>query len=147
MSAFYRLLAGLLVFAISSVAYPQDSKETPKVTTTAIKGDLHLLQGRGGNVVASVGDDGILMIDDDYGEYAEAYQDALVSLAGDAAKPRFVVNTHWHGDHTGSNAFWGERGAVIVAHDNVHQRMSTRQEIKAFDSVVEPSPRVALPVK
>lgn len=116
------------------------------VSTTTLKGGLYLLQGRGGNVVASQGVDGLLIIDDDYPQYAAAYQKALDALAGDSATPRFVLNTHWHGDHTGGNNYWGEAGAVIVAHDNVLQRMSTRQEMKAFKRVVEPSPRAALPV-
>jgi glyoxylase-like metal-dependent hydrolase (beta-lactamase superfamily II) len=136
----------LFLFIASIASHSQEAQEAPRVTSTALKSGLHLLQGRGGNVVASIGEDGVLMIDDDYGEYAEAYHEALRSLQGSDALPRFIVNTHWHGDHTGSNAYWAERGAVIVAQDNVYQRMSTRQEIKAFGRVVEPSPRIALPV-
>ena len=124
----------------------KEDAEAPQVSTTPIKDGLFLLQGRGGNVVASVGEDGILIIDDDYPEYAEAYHQALKSLGDENSLPRFVVNTHWHGDHVGGNTYWGERGAVIIAHDNVYQRMSTRQEIKAFNRIIEPSPRIALPV-
>lgn len=121
----------------------------PEVSATPIKGALYLLQGSGGNVVASVGDDGILIVDDDYAQYAMAYQKALNGLrpdSGDAQTPSFVINTHWHGDHTGSNGYWGERGSVIVAHTNVRLRMSSRQEMKALDMIVEPSPAAALPV-
>jgi cyclase len=118
--------------------------DAPSVKTTAIKNNLYLLQGRGGNVVASVGEDGALLIDDDYGQFAEAYKHAVAELG--AKSVRFVINTHWHGDHTGSNAFWGDSGAVIVAHDNVRVRMSTRQENKIFGRVTEPSPQSAWPV-
>jgi glyoxylase-like metal-dependent hydrolase (beta-lactamase superfamily II) len=59
---------------------------------------------------------------------------------------RFVINTHWHGDHTGGNESFGKAGAVIVAHDNVRKRMSTEQLIAAFDRKVEASPEAALPV-
>ena len=132
---------------LSSLAlYAQEDAASPSVSTTAIKGNLHLLQGKGGNVVASVGDDGILIIDDDYAEYASAYHVALKQLSGDEGLPRFVINTHWHFDHVGTNAYWGERGSIIMGHSNVYQRMSTRQEMKVFKRVLEPSPKAALPV-
>ena len=100
-------------------------------------------------MVASVGADGILIIDDDYAAYANAYQDALNKLvpgSKEAEVPQFVINTHWHGDHTGGNLYWGDQGSVIVAHTNVRARMSTRQDMKARGQVVEPSPVAALPV-
>jgi cyclase len=140
---FKQTATGLLAM-VAVGALAQDAP--PKVEVTALKGSLHLLQGRGGNVVASVGDDGILIVDDDYTEYAEAYQSALNALGGDQAVPRFVLNTHWHWDHTGGNEYWGTRGATLVAHDNVRQRMSTRQDMKVFNRVVEASPAAALPV-
>lgn len=120
--------------------------ERPTVTVRPLLGPLYLLQGRGGNVVASVGGDGVLLVDDDYAEYSGAYQQALDALAGSGTTARFVLNTHWHSDHSGGNPYWGGRGAVIVAHHNVRQRMGERQEVRALDMVVEPSPREALPV-
>jgi glyoxylase-like metal-dependent hydrolase (beta-lactamase superfamily II) len=117
-----------------------------EVSHTALKGPLHLLQGKGGNVMASIGQDGILLIDSDYTALAPGHERALGKLDESGRSPRFLLNTHWHLDHTGGNAYWRERGAVILAHDNVVQRMSTRQEIKAFKRVMEPSPPEALPV-
>ncbi len=140
-----KVLLTTLIATLAGTAQAQE-EGAPEVKVSSLPGTLHLLQGRGGNVVASVGDDGVLIIDDDYTNYAPAYDQALDKLAGSDTVPRFVLNTHWHFDHTGGNAYWGERGAVIVAHDNVYQRMSTRQEMKAFDRVMEPSPRPALPV-
>ncbi|MCB1856225.1 MAG: MBL fold metallo-hydrolase [Halieaceae bacterium] len=137
-------LAGLLLAAATINA--ETSESAPSVTTTPLEGPLYLLQGKGGNVVASVGADGILIIDDDYAEYSGAYHAALKSITGTAGLPHFVINTHWHLDHTGGNAYWGERGAVILAQENVYQRMSTRQEMKALNLVLEPSPPAALPV-
>lgn len=122
------------------------NEEAPSVTTSAINETLQLLQGKGGNVLASIGADGILIIDDDYKEYASAYHQALKEVSKSAGLPRFVINTHWHSDHVGGNEYWGTRGAVIMAHENVYQRMSTRQEMKAFNRVVEASPGAALPV-
>ena len=137
---------GLALLLAPLIAGAQAETAVPTVNATPIKGSLHLLQGKGGNVLASVGEDGILIIDDDYTEYADAYHQALKALAGNEGLPRFVINTHWHFDHVGGNAYWGERGAVILAHTNVYQRMSTRQEMKVFERVVEPSPASALPV-
>jgi cyclase len=138
------LAAGFTVLVLTP--FSSAAEEQPSVSVTPLKGPLHLMQGRGGNVVVSIGDDGVLLVDDDYAPYAPAYQQAIAKLTESDIEPRFVLNTHWHGDHTGSNAFWGERGAVIMAHTNVRRRMSTRQEMKALDRVVEPGPKVALPV-
>ena len=118
----------------------------PQVTVTPITGPLYLLQGRGGNVIASVGDDGVLLVDDDYAPYAQAYHQAIVNLAAASQPARFVLNTHWHGDHTGSNAYWGEQRSIIMAHENVRQRMGSRQEVAGLGRVVEPSPDIALPM-
>ena len=132
------LLLGLCVIALPVLA------QAPSVQTTHIKGPLYLLQGRGGNVVVSVGDDGVAMVDTDYGNYAPAYEKALQALA--AGSPRLVINTHWHGDHTGGNAFWGARGGVILAHEQVLQRMSDRYFFSFFGRVTEASPVAAWPV-
>jgi cyclase len=146
MNSGYRALLGgtMLLISLSGMAEPKAPEPTVKVTP--IKANLYLLKGKGGNVVASVGDDGILIIDDDYAGYGPAYHQALKTLSKTEGVPRLVLNTHWHFDHTGSNAYWGERGSVIVANSNVYERMSTRQEMKFFDRVMEPSPAVALPM-
>ena len=139
-------LCGACALALATSAGAQAQDAPPTVTTTALTGKLHLLQGRGGNVVASIGEDGVLIIDDDYAEMVPAYEAALTDLIGADANPRFIINTHWHLDHVGGNLFWADRGAVVVAHTNVRERMSTRQEMKFFDRVVEASPAGALPV-
>jgi glyoxylase-like metal-dependent hydrolase (beta-lactamase superfamily II) len=146
-----RLLVAALVvsFFTGSVLAGQGGNgdsDRPTVSVRPLLGPLYLLQGRGGNVVASVGRDGVLLVDDDYAELSGAYQQALDAVVGADTTPRFVLNTHWHSDHSGGNAHWGGRGAVIVAHHNVRERMGTRQEVGALDMVVEPSPREALPV-
>ena len=144
MNKYLKLCLALSAAVVAPLVAAQE--EAPSVSVSELKGNLHLLQGRGGNVVASVGEDGVLMIDDDYAEYAPAYHDALRELSADSSVPTFVINTHWHFDHTGGNNYWGEQGALIVAHTNVRERMSTRQEMKAFNRVIEPSPKAALPV-
>ncbi len=139
------LLGSLLLMSSASVSMAQ-TDEKPRVTVTPVKGPLYMLAGRGGNVVASVGKDGVLLIDADYSEYAQAHAAALAELTDSQVAPRFLLNTHWHFDHSGGNGFWGEQGTVIMAHENIYQRMSTRQEMKALGRVVEPSPAAALPV-
>lgn len=134
-----------LMLLVSASAFAQ-SKQELSVTVNPIKGTLYVLQGKGGNVLASLGADGLLLIDGDYAEYAPAYDRALQSIATQERAPRFLLNTHWHGDHTGANSYWSKKGAVVVAHQNVRQRMSTRHEIKALNRVIEPSPTEALPI-
>ena len=117
----------LILAAVMLAALPLQAQE-PHVNATTIKDGLYLLKGEGGNVLASAGHDGLLLIDSDYAHYAPAYQRALVDLGQQL--PRLLVNTHWHGDHTGGNAYWGEQGTLVVAHDKVRERMSTRQQNK-----------------
>ncbi len=137
-------LALVVAFSATPALLAEEAK--PSVAVTPITGPLHLLQGRGGNVVASVGADGVLLVDDDYAPYAEAYRQAIIHLTAAGQPARFVLNTHWHGDHTGGNAYWGEQRSIIMAHENVRQRMGSRQEIAAMGRVVEPSPEIALPL-
>lgn len=145
-------LVGLLLIAALSVPFSAlpalADKDKASVSARPLLGPLHLLQGRGGNVLASVGADGVLLVDDDYAELSGAYQQAVNAIAGASGDtvPRFVLNTHWLTDHAGGNGYWGGRGAVIVAHHNVRRRMGSRQEVSALGMVVEPSPPEALPV-
>ncbi len=141
-------IAGLTLVGMLTVTptMAQDSSQEPTVSTANLRGGIYMLHGAGGNVVASVGGDGVLIIDDDFPQYAPAYEQALLDIGMKTKAPRFLLNTHWHMDHAGSNTYWGERGSVIVSHDSVRTRLSTRQELKAFDMVVEASPPVALPV-
>lgn len=119
--------------------FPQQQEITVK--TTKINGAVHLLQGRGGNVGASVGPDGILIVDDDYKQVSEKLSAALKALG--AEKPRFILNTHWHGDHTEGNLFFG-RDSIIVAHANVRKRVSQDQTI--FGQVTKAYPESAWPI-
>lgn len=118
------LIAPLCLLLLPLVMSAGFAKAEPDIRVTELRGPLQLLQGRGGNVVASVGAEGVLLIDDDYAPLAAAYQKALETLSESNATPRFVLNTHWHGDHTGANAHWAETGAVIIAQANVRERMS-----------------------
>lgn len=118
-------LAHCIALALALVTAPAAAQDFSKVQikTTPLRGGTHMLTGAGGNIVASVGNDGIYIIDDQYAPLSDRILAALKAL-GD--KPlRFVINTHWHGDHTGGNEAMGKAGAVVMAHHNVRTRMGT----------------------
>lgn len=114
-----------------------------EVTTHEVSNNIYMLQGEGGNVGVSVGDDGVLIIDDQFVELNQKILAAIKALT--SAPVKFVLNTHWHFDHSGGNAAFGEGGAIIVAHDNVRNRLLTGAEIAAFNRVIPPAPQSALP--
>ena len=97
------------------------NRQDGEVRTSKVNGNVYMLQGRGGNVGALVGMEGILIVDDDYKAMSEKLASALKALGSE--KPRFVLNTHWHGDHTEGNIFFG-KDSIIVAHANVRKRLS-----------------------
>lgn len=104
----------------------------------------YVLFGAGGNIGVSVGDDAVFIIDD---QYAPLTPKILAALKTITDKPvKFVLNTHWHGDHTGGNENMGKSGALIVAHENVRKRLSSEQFIALFNSKVPAAPKAALPV-
>ena len=102
-----------------------------------------VLFGAGGNIGLSHGEDGNVLIDDQFAPLTARILAAVNSVDPDPVK--FVVNTHWHGDHSGGNENLGKAGAVIIAHDNVRRRMSLDQFSKRFGKTAA-SPKVALPV-
>jgi len=105
---------------------------------------LYLITGPGGNIALTVGNTGVLLVDDQIAPMTAQLKKAVAAVT---PKPvRFVFNTHWHGDHTGGNAVLGGDGAVIVAHENVRKRLSTEQFQAVMNRKVPPSPEPALPV-
>jgi cyclase len=133
------ILAPLLIGA-PAAAQPDLSRVEVRVERLAP--GVAVLFGAGGNIGVSYGEDGNVLIDDQYAPLTERIVAAVATLDPDPI--RFVINTHWHGDHVGGNEALGGRGAVIVAHDNVRRRMSAGQMLRGRQ--VPPSPRGALPV-
>ena len=140
-----RLIVTAVLLGTSLLANAQQRDWSKvEVQSTPLRLGTHLLTGLGGNIVASVGDDGTFIIDDQYAPLNPRIVAALQAL--DPKPVRYVINTHWHGDHTGGNEAFGDAGAVILAHDNVRQRMSTQQFNAAMEPRGAPSPEAALPV-
>ena len=130
----------LTLAALPAVAQQQDfSKVEIKVVPAA--GNVYMLQGAGGNIGVSAGSDGLLIVDDQYAPLAEKIRSTLKGI--NSGKLKLVLNTHWHGDHTGGNATFGPE-APIIAQENVRKRMSTDQ--KVLGNAVPASPAEALPV-
>jgi glyoxylase-like metal-dependent hydrolase (beta-lactamase superfamily II) len=105
---------------------------------------LTLVGAGAGNIALSTGPDGSVLVDTQFAPLNEKIRAAVRGAGGGDVK--YVINTHWHGDHTGGNEPLGKAGAVIIAHDNVLTRMSTEQFMAAFNQKVPPSPAAALPV-
>jgi cyclase len=135
---------GLAALAAAAPALSAQNFDTVQVRSTLLTRGVYMLQGSGGNIGVSVGDDAVFLVDD---QFAPLTPKILAAIAAITPKPvRFVLNTHWHFDHTGGNENLGRAGALIVAHDNVRKRMSTDQFIEAINRREPASPKGALPV-
>ena len=143
------MLLGVTV--VAAMAGQQQDFSKVQIKVTKVSGNIYMLEGAGGNIAASIGEDGIVIVDDQYAPLADKIQASLKSL-GITDKPvRFVINTHYHGDHTGGNAPFSNAGSTVIAQDNVRKRLisggtagngpggSTHMEVK-------PSEKAALPI-
>ena len=135
-------VAVLALFAITPAG--AQNFDSVQVRGTPVAGSVHMLVGSGGNMGLVVGDDATFLVDDQFAPLTEKVLAAIRSITPTPVK--FVLNTHWHFDHTGGNENIGKAGALIFAHENVRRRMSTDQFIEALNRREPPSPRGALPV-
>lgn len=131
-----RLLASAALI-VSGPVVAQDLSKV-EIKSEQVAPGVAVLFGAGGNIGVSYGEDGTILIDDQFAPLTEKIQTAVSTLGAQPVK--FLVNTHWHYDHTGGNENLGKAGAVIMAHDNVRVRMAAGQGNQ------KPSPKVALPV-
>lgn len=117
------LAAACCALGLAAWSNARQDPAQAEVRATVVAGSVHFLEGQGGNIGASVGPDGVLIVDDQFAALAPKIQAALDRLDGaGSGAPRYVLNTHFHGDHTGANPLFG-RSAAIVAHDNVRKRL------------------------
>ena len=137
------VLLAAVAFAAPAAAQGPDFEKV-QIKTEKVAEGIWVLAGAGGNIGVSVGADGVFLIDDEWAPMTPKVKAAVAALSD---RPlRFILNTHWHPDHTGGNKDLGEAGALIVAHDNVRLRMSSDQFIEALGMKFPPAPARALPV-
>jgi glyoxylase-like metal-dependent hydrolase (beta-lactamase superfamily II) len=137
------LVAALSLAAVPSRAQPTDW-DAVQMRTEPVAEGVWLITGRGGDVGVSAGADGVLLID---GQYAQLTGKLLAAVKTISDQPvRWVLNTHWHGDHVGGDANLRRAGALVFAHENVRRRMAADQYIATFDRKVPASPPEALPL-
>src|SRR5258708_31302558 len=136
---FLLLIASICLIELPALSQNDFSKVEIKVQK--VSGTVYMLAGAGGNIGASIGEDGIVVVDDEFLPLAEKIEAALKSITDKPIK--FILNTHWHGDHAGGNPHFGEK-ARIIAQENV--RKSLAEGGKTSFGEVKPAPKVALPV-
>ena len=120
-----------------------------QIKATKVSGNIYMLEGQGGNIAASVGEDGIVIVDDQFAPLAEKIQAALKELKITDKPVRFVINTHYHGDHSGGNAPFSNAGSTVIAQDNVRKRLETGGIAGNGGSVKienKPAEKAALPI-
>ena len=132
----------LLLLSAPAAAQQGRNWDEVEIRVERIAPGVAVLFGAGGNIGLSYGSDGNIIIDDQFAPLTDRIVAAVRTVDPDPI--RFVVNTHWHGDHTGGNENMGQAGAVIVAHDNVRRRLSMGQLLRGDQ--VPPAPAAALPV-
>ena len=152
-----RMTRLVMILAIAAVtmflgrpasAQDQDFSKV-QIKVTKVSGNIYMLEGAGGNIAASVGEDGIVIVDDQFAPLADKIQAALKDLGVTNKPVRFVINTHYHGDHTGGNEPFNNAGSTIIAHDNVRKRLETGGTAGNGASVKienKPAAKAALPV-
>lgn len=132
----------VLVLAVGPL--PTHAQDDVSIDITHVRDSVYMLTGAGGNIGLSIGDDGVFMVDDQFAPLTDRIKAAIATRTD---KPiRFLINTHWHFDHTGGNENLGEDGVVIAAHHNVRKRLASGGRIEFFGRDVPASPDVALPV-
>ena len=141
-SCHYYILSILICFS-STILAEKHHTEALSFKTIKVSDNIWMLQGKGGNIAILTGNQGLLMVDDDYKVMSDALKKEIQHYGG-LGKLTYIINTHWHGDHTEGNLSLGNH-ALIVAHDSVRTRLLNRQEIKLFNMVSEPYPKDALP--
>jgi cyclase len=140
----------LLTGPLAATAQPLPDLSKTEIKVTKVAGNVYMLQGSdAGNIAALVGEDGIVLIDDEYAPLATKIASALKSI-GITDKPvRFIINTHYHYDHTGGNLAFGSQGSTIIAHDNARARLASGGTAGNGGTVhfdMPPADKAALPV-
>jgi glyoxylase-like metal-dependent hydrolase (beta-lactamase superfamily II) len=131
----------LLFLALPAPLFGQDEVV---IKTIPVADGIYMMTGKGGNMGLFIGEDGTFLIDDQFAPLTEKHLAAIKEAGGDV--PRFLINTHYHGDHTGGNENLGTSGTLIFSHDNVRRNLTMETIVKAFNMTTPPQPKEALPV-
>lgn len=127
--------------AMSATAIAQQDFSNVQIEAVPVTDGLYMLIGQGGNIGVSIGDDGTYIIDDQFAPLSDKIQAAVREVGGGDVD--YVINTHWHGDHTGGNANFANAGAVIIAHNNVRVRLAGDDAVPAALPVVTYPDRIS----
>jgi cyclase len=144
----FAVAATVALLSGAAAAQQQDFSKV-EIKVSKVSGNIYLLEGAGGNIAASVGEDGIVIVDDQFAPLAEKIQAALKGLGVTNKPVRFVINTHYHGDHTGGNEPFANAGSTVIAHENVRKRLETGGFAGNGGSIKleqKPAAKVALPI-
>ncbi|WP_394975636.1 MBL fold metallo-hydrolase [uncultured Croceitalea sp.] len=133
----------LILTFIGLMSYGQRDWSSIKITSEKLSDNIYVLFGSGGNIGLAIGEENAYLIDDQFDPLSGKILAHVKTLTDKPVK--WVLNTHWHGDHAGGNENMANQGAIIIAHENVRKRMSTKQD-RGGGRIVEPSPDIALPV-
>jgi len=140
----YKKILTMFVATLALSSTSSNAFDDVKVTSQEVQSNIHMLVGKGGNVGVFIGKDGTFVIDDQFAPLTDKLMAEIKTIGGDA--PKFLLNTHFHGDHSGGNENFGKRGAMIISHLNVRDRLKQGSEIKEFGMISPPAPAVALPI-
>ncbi len=136
-----RLLITLIATLLTLPAFAQPDWSKIEIKTTHVGGTVYMLEGLGGNIGVSVGADGVVLIDDQFAPLVPKIKEAIAAISDEPV--RFILNTHWHADHTGGNELFGE-GAPLVSHDNVRKRLAEGSDVPGREA--DPASPAALPI-
>jgi len=141
--------AALFLFTLAAAQEKEPDWSKVQIKVTKVSGNIYMLEGQGGNIAASVGEDGIVIVDDEFAPLAEKIQSALKDLKITDKPVRFVINTHYHGDHSGGNPPFANSGSTIIAQDNVRKRLASGGTAGNGGSLKmenKPTEKAALPI-
>jgi glyoxylase-like metal-dependent hydrolase (beta-lactamase superfamily II) len=137
-----RIVSAIVVSSVIALpALAQRDWSKVEIKATPVAGTVYMLEGAGGNIGVTIGEDGIVIIDDQFAPLAPKIKEAVAGLSDKPVK--FVQHTHWHGDHTGGNEYFGEI-APLVSHDNVRKRLAEGMDTESRQT--PPAPPEALPI-
>ena len=134
----------LVLLMAAFVAKAQQNFDTVKIRPIKVTDQIYMLKGSGGNIGLLIGNDGLMMVDDQFAPLSNKIIEAIKSISQNSI--RFLVNTHIHGDHTGGNDNFSKQGVTVVAHDQVRERMKKEQVNKRMNRTTPPREKDALPV-